>query len=118
MPVMRRSAPGRSPTDEVDAAPPASVSPNGDERQARGAPSGIRTGAVVVEAIDVDRWFGAMVALRGVSFAARRGEVHALLGSNGAGKTTLIRVLSGLQAPTGGRVVMPDTNEAVTSRAA
>ncbi|WFO74840.1 ABC transporter ATP-binding protein [Desulfurococcaceae archaeon MEX13E-LK6-19] len=44
------------------------------------------------------------VALRGVDFEAREGEIHGLLGENGAGKTTLMKILSGLLKPTQGEI--------------
>ena len=44
---------------------------------------------------DVRKTFPGVKALDGVDFAARRGEVHALMGENGAGKSTLIKVLTG-----------------------
>jgi len=44
------------------------------------------------------------VALSGVDFAVRPGEVHGLLGENGAGKTTLTKILSGLLHPTSGEI--------------
>jgi len=44
------------------------------------------------------------LALNGVDFEARRGEIHGLLGENGAGKTTLMRILSGLIKPTKGEI--------------
>ncbi len=44
------------------------------------------------------------VALRGVDFEAKRGEIHGLLGENGAGKTTLMKILSGLLKPTEGSI--------------
>ena len=52
----------------------------------------------------VSKRFGGLVALDGVDFDLRRGEIHALLGENGAGKTTLMNVLSGLIRPDSGAV--------------
>jgi ABC-2 type transport system ATP-binding protein len=45
-------------------------------------------------------------ALKGVSFAVKKGEIFGLLGPNGAGKTTTMEILEGLQAPTSGQVKM------------
>ncbi|HPC83000.1 MAG TPA: ABC transporter ATP-binding protein [Thermoanaerobaculaceae bacterium] len=63
--------------------------------------------------IDVDRvskefrsWRRRVLALDGVSFAVRRGEVFGLLGANGAGKTTLVKILLGLTRPTAGHVTV------------
>ncbi len=42
--------------------------------------------------------YGAVRAVRGVSFAVGRGEVFALLGPNGAGKTTTLEILEGFRA--------------------
>jgi urea transport system ATP-binding protein len=48
--------------------------------------------------------FGNFVALNGLDFTARYGEVHGVIGPNGAGKTTLLDVLTGKSAPTAGSV--------------
>ncbi|MBP7002755.1 sugar ABC transporter ATP-binding protein [Amaricoccus sp.] len=54
----------------------------------------------------ITKRFGGVAALSNVTFEARGGEVHALLGENGAGKSTLMRVLSGDHQPDGGHVTL------------
>jgi simple sugar transport system ATP-binding protein len=62
--------------------------------------------APIFEARDVTKRFGRVVALRGVDFDLRAGEVHAIVGDNGAGKSTLIKILSGVMAPTSGEILI------------
>lgn len=56
----------------------------------------------MVEVRDLQKHYGAVHAVDGITFSVARGEVFGLLGHNGAGKTTTIRMLTGRTRPTGG----------------
>jgi D-xylose transport system ATP-binding protein len=60
----------------------------------------------LLEVDRISKRFGAVTALNQVSFHVDPGEVLALLGDNGAGKSTLIKILSGAQPPTSGRLLI------------
>jgi ABC-2 type transport system ATP-binding protein len=61
------------------------------------------TNELVFEADELTKTYGGRVALAGVSFEVRRGEILSLLGPNGAGKTTTVSVFLGFVRPDGGR---------------
>ena len=61
-------------------------------------------GQVLLQAQDVTKRFGGLVANSAVSLELRAGEVHALIGPNGAGKSTFFNMISGVDDPTEGQV--------------
>jgi branched-chain amino acid transport system ATP-binding protein len=59
-----------------------------------------------LEVRDLTVAYGAIQAVRGVSFLVGRGEIVSLIGSNGAGKTTILRTISGLLRPVSGEILL------------
>ncbi|WP_373791920.1 ATP-binding cassette domain-containing protein, partial [Delftia acidovorans] len=57
----------------------------------------------LLQARELAKSFGAVQALKSVSFRLRAGTVHTLLGENGAGKSTLLKILAGVHRPDGGQ---------------
>src|ERR1700675_1472041 len=57
----------------------------------------------MIEATSLSKRFGAIEAVRDLSFAARDGEITGMLGANGAGKSTCLRMLYGVLTPDSGR---------------
>jgi ABC-2 type transport system ATP-binding protein len=74
--------------------------------------------SVVLEVRSLVKSFGSFVAVSGVSFDVRRGEVFGFLGPNGAGKSTTMRMVAGLLQPTSGSVVVDGHDLARESLAA
>jgi general nucleoside transport system ATP-binding protein len=60
----------------------------------------------ILEMQHITKIFPSIVANDDVSFALKKGEIHALLGENGAGKSTLMSVLFGLYKPDGGQIIV------------
>jgi branched-chain amino acid transport system ATP-binding protein len=58
----------------------------------------------LIEVDDIEVRYGAIRALKGVTFHANEGEIVALLGSNGAGKTTTQKTVSGMLRPASGQI--------------
>jgi simple sugar transport system ATP-binding protein len=65
-------------------------------------------GQVALELRHIGKSFGAVQALKDVSFSVHKGEVVALLGDNGAGKTTLVRCIAGLHQADQGQILLND----------
>ncbi len=60
------------------------------------------TGAPMIEASGLSKFYGGFAAIRDVSFAVPQGQVAAFLGPNGAGKSTTLKILTGYLAPSAG----------------
>jgi len=60
----------------------------------------------ILEVRDVEKRFGATLALDRISLTLNKGEILALLGDNGAGKSTLIKILSGVVKPDAGEILI------------
>ncbi|MBL6945660.1 MAG: sugar ABC transporter ATP-binding protein [Rhodospirillales bacterium] len=58
----------------------------------------------IVQMKNIEKHFGAVIALAGVSLDVVPGECHCLLGDNGAGKSTFIKTMSGVHKPTKGEI--------------
>jgi simple sugar transport system ATP-binding protein len=70
------------------------------------ADDGASRNGAVIEARDVSKFFGSVIALQDISMAVQGGEVMCLLGDNGAGKSTLIKLLSGVFQPDKGQLLL------------
>src|SRR5690349_18815738 len=63
-------------------------------------------GSAEISLIDLEKRFGAVRAVDGVSLEIRPGEFFSLLGPSGCGKTTTLRMIGGFELPTAGRVLL------------
>ena len=59
---------------------------------------------------NIDVYYGAIHAVKGVSFEVGQGEIVALIGANGAGKSTILKTVSGLMHPRSGSITFMDKN--------
>jgi ABC-2 type transport system ATP-binding protein len=69
-----------------------------------------------IEVSDLRKSYGALEAVRGLSFEVQRGEVFGLLGPNGAGKTTTVEILEGYRQRSAGQVWVLGHDPAVRDR--
>ncbi|MEM6712496.1 MAG: ATP-binding cassette domain-containing protein [Pseudomonadota bacterium] len=61
--------------------------------------------APIIQMKNIEKHFGSVIALAGVSVDVYPGECHCLLGDNGAGKSTFIKTMSGVHKPTKGEIL-------------
>jgi branched-chain amino acid transport system ATP-binding protein len=71
-------------------------------------------GEPLLEAIQVRKEFGGLVAVNDVDFTIPRGSIVSLIGPNGAGKTTFFNILTGVYKPTAGGIFLKDVD--ITAR--
>ena len=64
---------------------------------------------------DLDVYYGAIHAIKGISFEVNEGEIVTLIGANGAGKTTTLHAISGLVKPKNGEIAFCGANLRTTS---
>lgn len=72
----------------------------------------------IIQMRNIEKHFGSVIALAGVSLDVLPGECHCLLGDNGAGKSTFIKTMSGVHQPTSGEILFEGTPLAFSDPAA
>ena len=70
--------------------------------------------STILKVEDMHVYYGAIHAVKGVSFEVGEGEIVALIGANGAGKSTILKTVSGLMHPRSGSITFMDQNIAHT----
>ena len=70
--------------------------------------------STILKVEDMHVYYGAIHAVKGVSFEVGEGEIVALIGANGAGKSTILKTVSGLLHPRSGSITFMDKNIAHT----
>ncbi len=83
------------------------MSPDTVRDTARSRPSASGRG-LALEVTGIEKRYGAIHALRGVSLTVGAGEVRGLVGENGAGKSTLGKIIAGVVAPDAGEISVDD----------
>ncbi|HRP67810.1 MAG TPA: branched-chain amino acid ABC transporter ATP-binding protein/permease [Thauera sp.] len=92
-PILKKLVPVRATHKTIDA--------NAETLPRRTLP---KAGELILQAKDVTRKFGGLVANNNMSLEVRAGEILALIGPNGAGKSTMFNQISGVDTPTSGEV--------------
>lgn len=64
----------------------------------------VKAGEPILRIVNLESYYGPIMALRGVSLSVREGQIVTVLGANGAGKTTLMKTISGVMDPEKGQI--------------
>jgi len=72
-------------------------------------PPGPRLGKVVIQAENLSKAYGDRLLFEGMTFALPAGGIVGVVGPNGAGKTTLFKIITGLEKPDSGTIIIGDT---------
>ena len=70
---------------------------------------------IMIELRNIEKYFGGVHALKGVSLQIPRGQVTSIIGDNGAGKSTLIKCISGMHTPTSGEILVDGDSVKISS---
>lgn len=102
-PAPERAADDAAPTSREDA-PARTADEEGAPTEIRGSLAETGAAGALLEATGVGKRFGGLVAVGGVDFVVPERGIVSLIGPNGAGKTTFFNMLTGLYAPSSGRI--------------
>ena len=68
----------------------------------------------LVQFNNISKFFGKVIALKGVTMKLKKGQIMCLLGDNGAGKSTLIKTLAGVHRPDEGEIIVEEKKQYLT----